>query len=88
MQRQSPGNCNPIGYARGQSISLRQKGNAYYELGDYSKMLLHYQDALRVAEKANDSLQMAKAMYNIGNNAYQEIGRSEDARNIIKGDAL
>lgn len=51
-------------------------------------MLLHYQDALRVAEKANDSLQMAKAMYNIGNNAYQEIGRSEDARNIIKGDAL
>lgn len=73
-----------IGYARGQSISLRQKGNAYYELGDYSKMLLYYQDALRVAEKASDSLQMAKAMYNIGNNAYQVIGRNEDARNIIK----
>jgi len=73
-----------IGYARGQSISLRQKGNAYFELGDYSKMLLYYQDALRVAEKENDSLQMAKAMFNIGNNAYQEIGRSEDARNIIK----
>jgi len=73
-----------IGYARGQSISLRQKGNAYFELGDYSKMLLYYQDALRAAEKANDSLQMAKAMYNIGNMAYQEIGRNEDARNIIK----
>jgi signal transduction histidine kinase len=73
-----------IGYARGQSVSLRQKGNAYFELGDYSKMLLYFQDALRVAEKANDSLQMAKAMYNIGNNAYQIIGRNEDARNIIK----
>jgi signal transduction histidine kinase len=73
-----------IGYARGQSISLRQKGNAYFELGDYSKMLLYYQDALRVAEKVNDSLQMAKAMFNIGNMAYQEIGRNEDARNIIK----
>ncbi|AEV99598.1 hypothetical protein A4D02_27545 [Niastella koreensis] len=73
-----------IRYARGQSISLRQKGNAYFELGDYSKMLQYYQDALRLAEKENDSLQMAKAMFNIGNNAYQEIGRSEDARNIIK----
>ena len=73
-----------IGYARGQSISLRQKGNAYFELDDYSKMLLYYQDALRVAEKANDSLQMAKAMFNIGNMAYQQIGRNEDARNIIK----
>ncbi|MDO6435610.1 tetratricopeptide repeat protein [Flavitalea sp. BT771] len=73
-----------IGYARGQSISLRHKGNAYFELGDYSKMLLYYQDALRVAEKENDSLLMAKAMYNIGNNAYHVIGRNEDARNIIK----
>ncbi|OQP60617.1 hypothetical protein A3860_32915 [Niastella vici] len=73
-----------MGYARGQSISLRHKGNAYFELGDYSKMLQYYQDALRVAEKANDSLLMAKAMYNIGNNAYLIIGRDEDARNIIK----
>jgi signal transduction histidine kinase len=73
-----------IGYARGQSISLRQKGNAYFELGDYSKMLLYYQDALRVAEKENDSLLMAKAMFNIGNMAYQVIGRNDDARNIIK----
>src|SRR5689334_22802187 len=71
-------------YARGQSVSLRHKGNAYFELGDYSKMLQYYQDALRVAEKANDSLLMAKAMYNIGNNAYLVIGRDEDARNIIK----
>lgn len=73
-----------MGYARGQSVSLRHKGNAYFELGDYSKMLQFYQDALRVAEKANDSLLMAKAMYNIGNNAYLVIGRDEDARNIIK----
>jgi signal transduction histidine kinase len=73
-----------IGYVRGQSISLRHKGNAYFELGDYTKMLQYYQDALRVAEKANDSLLMAKAMYNIGNNAYEAIGRNEDARNIIK----
>jgi len=73
-----------IGYVRGQSVSLRHKGNAYFELGDYSKMLQYYQDALRVAEKAHDSLLMAKAMYNIGNNAYQVIGRDEDARNIIK----
>ena len=28
-----------IGYVRGQSISLRHKGNAYFELGDYTKML-------------------------------------------------
>jgi signal transduction histidine kinase len=47
-------------------------------------MLQYYQDALRVAEKANDSLLMAKAMYNIGNNAYLTIERDEDARNIIK----
>jgi len=73
-----------IGYARGQSVSLRQKGNAYFELGAYSKMLQYYQDALRVAEKANDSLMMAKAMYNIGNNAYLTIQRDEDARNILK----
>ncbi|MBS1566329.1 MAG: tetratricopeptide repeat protein, partial [Bacteroidetes bacterium] len=73
-----------IGYARGQSISLRQKGNAYFELGDYSKMLQYYHDALRVAEKANDSLLMAKAMYNIGNNAYLAIQRDDDARNILK----
>jgi len=73
-----------IGYVRGQSISLRHKGNAYFELGDYPKMLQYYQDALRMAEKANDSLLMAKAMYNIGNNAYQVIGRDDDARNIIK----
>jgi len=73
-----------IGYVRGQSISLRHKGNAYFELGDYSKMLQYYQDALRMAEKANDSLLMAKVMYNIGNNAYQVIGRDDDARNIIK----
>src|SRR5690242_19258723 len=32
-----------MGYARGQSISLRHKGNAYIELGDYSKMLQYYQ---------------------------------------------
>jgi two-component system, sensor histidine kinase and response regulator len=73
-----------LGYVRGQSVSLRHKGNAYFELGNYSKMLQYYQDALRVAEKAHDSLLMAKAMYNIGNNAYLVIGRDEDARNIIK----
>lgn len=74
-----------IGYAKGQSVSLRQKGNGWFELGNYSKMLQYYQDALRVAEKANDSLLMAKAMYNIGNNAYLVIGRDEDASEPGKG---
>src|ERR1043165_5631941 len=43
------------GYGKGTSVSLRLKGNGYSLLGDYTKMLACYQQALTIAEKIHDT---------------------------------
>jgi signal transduction histidine kinase len=53
------------GYGRGESVSLRQLGNAYKLAGDYTNMLSCYRQALAIAEKINNPICIAKASINI-----------------------
>jgi len=71
------------GYGKGISVSIRQKGNGYSLLGDYTKMLACYQQALTIAEKINDTSCIAKATINIATGYYIEIRKIQEAHALL-----
>jgi signal transduction histidine kinase len=54
-----------INYLKGQTISMRQQGGAYYAKNNYTEALLHFQKALNLAEKLNDKLQIGLTLSNL-----------------------
>jgi len=72
------------GYDKGASVSLRLKGNGYTLLGDYSKMLACYQQALTIAEKIHDTTCIAKATINIALGYYIGQKKDEEALALLK----
>lgn len=54
-----------IKYLKGQTISLRQQGGAYYAKNNYTEALLHFQQALSIAEQLNDKLQVGLTLSNL-----------------------
>jgi signal transduction histidine kinase len=67
------------GYGKGESNSLRLIGNGYKLIGDYAHMISYYHEALVSAEKAGDSLLIAKASINMAM-FYEDIKKDEEAR--------
>jgi len=67
-----------IGYGKGESVSWRMKGNGYELIGDYTKMLACYHQALTIASRIGNSSLIATTKMNIALfNA--EIGKYEEA---------
>lgn len=71
-----------VGYGKGESVSLRQMGNAYKLVGDYGNMLSCYRQSLAVAEKNNNLTCIAKSSINIAL-AYTEIGKYDEALPLL-----
>ncbi|GGA97664.1 sensor histidine kinase [Puia dinghuensis] len=76
------GYSKAIGYGKGESVSLRQMGNAYKLIGNYGNMLSSYRQSLSVAEKIGDSTCIAKASINIAM-AYTDIGKYDEALPLL-----
>jgi len=65
-------------YDKGLSVSWRMKGNGYELIGDYTKMLSCYHEALTIAARINDATLIATTKMNIALfNA--EIGKYDEA---------
>lgn len=63
---------------QGEIATLRRIAAVYRQLGDYEKALSHYQTALRIAQKINDSLAEAYLQYEI-NLIYDNFGKPSQA---------
>jgi two-component system NtrC family sensor kinase len=71
-------------FLRGEMICLGNEGNVFLNKGDRPKALDHYLSALKIAEKMNDHLSMAKLMSNIGNVYGAEKDYGQDIKFIFK----
>lgn len=66
------------GYARGEATALRQLGNGYRMLGDYTNTLSYYFQSLALAERIKDYDLMGKSCINIALE-YVDMHKNEDA---------
>ncbi len=66
------------GYTRGEATALRQLGNGYRLLGDYTNTLSYYLQSLAVAERISNYGLMGKACVNIAME-YVDMHKNEDA---------
>jgi signal transduction histidine kinase len=63
--------------------SLNMTGNAYYLMGDFTRSMEHYLEALEIREQIGDSNQIASSYNNIGA-VYLQMKDYEKALNFLK----
>ncbi|MGZ3874722.1 MAG: tetratricopeptide repeat protein, partial [Mucilaginibacter sp.] len=77
-----------INYLKGEAMGLNVQGVVAEKTGNYPKALSSYLSALKINEKRNDSLAMAKNLGNIGNVYSAQDDKSQSVIYLLKAKAL
>jgi tetratricopeptide (TPR) repeat protein len=78
-----------VNYLKGEAMGLNMQGNALIAVnGNYAKALSSYLSALKINEKRNDSLAIAKNLGNIGNVYSSEGDHRQSVTYLLKAKVL